>query len=282
MSNEHWDIIIEPKKKWFDFKLGELWKYRDLVVLFVRRDFVAYYKQTILGPIWFFIQPIFTTIMFMIIFGKIAKIPTDGIPPQLFYMAGILNWNYFAECLNKTSNTFTTNSSVFGKVYFPRLVVPASIVISNLITYAIQFLLFIFLLGFSIYNKQFQFHFNSAMLLFPLLILQIALLGLGIGIIVSSLTTKYKDLSFAIVFGVQLWMYATPIVYPMSRVPEKWYWLFYLNPMASVIEIFKAMFFNLNTINWQQYGISWIITILALMVGISLFTRVEKSFMDTV
>jgi len=282
METEHWDIIIEPQKKWFDFKLKELWRYRDLIALFVRRDFVAYYKQTILGPIWFFIQPAFTTIMFMVVFGKIAQIPTDGIPSYLFYLSGILNWNYFAECLNKTSNTFTTNSSVFGKVYFPRLVVPSSIVISNLITYAIQFFLFVLLLLYSLTNNNFSFQFNSLLLLFPLLILQIALLGLGVGIVVSSLTTKYKDLSFAVVFGVQLWMYATPVVYPMSSVPEKWSWLFYLNPMASVIEIFRAMFFHLNTVDWHQYAYSWLLTILVLLSGISMFTRIEKSFIDTV
>lgn len=282
MQEENWDITIEPQKKWFDFKLNELWRYRDLIALFVRRDFVAYYKQTILGPIWFFIQPIFTTIMFMVVFNKIAKIPTDEIPPQLFYLAGILNWNYFADCLNKTSGTFTANSSVFGKVYFPRLVVPFSIVISNLITYAIQFSLFMVVLIFTIYKSGFHFEFNLNMFLFPVLIFQIALLGLGLGILISSLTTKYKDLSFAVTFGVQLLMYATPVVYPMSRVPEKWYWLFYLNPMASVIEIFRAMFFNLHSVNWQQFGISWIITIFALLLGISLFTRIEKSFMDTV
>ena len=282
MTDETWDIVIKPQKKWFDFKLPELWRYRDLIGLFVRRDFVAYYKQTILGPIWFFIQPIFTTAMFMIVFGKIAQIPTDGIPSYLFYMAGILNWNYFAECLNKTSNTFTTNSNIFGKVYFPRLVIPLSIVISNLITYAIQFLLFLILLVYSINNHSYEFHFSIKLLLLPLVILQIALLGFGVGIVVSSLTTKYKDLSFAVVFGVQLGMYATPIVYPMSSVPSKWIWLYYLNPMASVAEMFRSMFFNLNNINWQQYGFSWIVTIVILVLGISLFTRIEKSFMDTV
>ena len=282
MTDETWDIVIKPQKKWFDFKLAELWRYRDLIGLFVRRDFVAYYKQTILGPIWFFIQPIFTTVMFMIVFGKIAQIPTDGIPSYLFYMAGILNWNYFAECLNKTSNTFTTNSNIFGKVYFPRLVIPLSIVISNLITYAIQFLLFLILLIYGINNNNFEFHFSIKLLLLPLIILQIALLGFGVGIVVSSLTTKYKDLSFAVVFGVQLGMYITPIVYPMSSVPGKWFWLYYLNPMASVVEMFRSMFFNLNNINWHQYGFSWIVTIFILVLGISLFTRIEKSFMDTV
>jgi lipopolysaccharide transport system permease protein len=282
MTDKTWDIEIKPQKKLFDFKLEELWRYRDLVELFVKRDFVAIYKQTILGPIWFFIQPIFTTIVFMIVFGRVAKIPTDGIPSYLFYMAGILNWNYFAECLNKTSNTFTTNSHIFGKVYFPRLIVPLSIVISNLITYAIQFMLFIILFVYSISKQSYIYHFSEKILLLPLIVMQIALLGFGVGIVVSSLTTKYKDLSFAVVFGVQLGMYATPIAYPISSVPDKWLWLYYLNPMASVIEIFRAMFFDLNNINWQQYGVSWILTIFVLFFGISLFTRIEKSFMDTV
>lgn len=279
---DNWSIVIRPQKKWFDFKLKELWAYRDLVGLFVRRDFVAYYKQTILGPIWFLIQPIFTTIMFVIVFRNIAQIPTAGIPATLFYLSGIVNWSYFADCLNKTSTTFTNNASVFGKVYFPRLVVPVSIVLSGLIAYGIQFLLFIVLLVYNIAQGQVHLHPDGILLLFPLLIAQIALLGLGMGIIVSSLTTKYKDLSFAVTFGVQLAMYATPIVYPMSRVPEKWKWLFYLNPMASVIESFRNMIFGGNPINWSQYAIGWAITIFVLFLGVMLFNRIEKSFMDTV
>jgi lipopolysaccharide transport system permease protein len=219
--------------------------------------------------------------VFMIVFGRIANIPTQGIPQHLFYLSGIINWNYFAECLNKTSNTFTANSSVFGKVYFPRMVVPLSIVLSNLITYAIQLLLFIVVLVYTA-SGTFDFTLSSSAVFFPLLIIQMALLGLGMGIIVSSLTTKYKDLSFAVVFGVQLWMYATPIVYPMSQVPEKWQWVFYFNPMAHIVEMFRHMFFSTNTINWSQYGISWLITVSIVFIGITLFNRVEKSFMDTI
>ena len=218
--NEKWSLVIKPKKKWFDFNLTELWAYKDLVALFVRRDFVAVYKQTILGPVWFFLQPLFTMIVFTVIFGRIAKIPTSGIPPMLFYLSGIINWNYFADCLNKTSNTFTNNSAVFGKVYFPRLVVPISVVISNLLTYLLQLILFIIILIIHIFYYQMPVNLNVALLVFPLLLLQMALLGLGVGIIVSSLTTKYRDLVYAVTFGVQLWMYATPIVYPMSQVPD--------------------------------------------------------------
>lgn len=279
---EQWDIVIKPGRKWFDFKFLELWSYRDLIGLIVKRDFIAYYKQTILGPLWFFIQPIFTTIMFVIVFGKIAQIPTSGIPPLLFYLSGIINWTYFSECLNKTSNTFIANTTVFGKVYFPRLIVPISIVISNLITYGIQLLLFLIVLGYYIISGLIVVQPGALLFLFPMLILQVALLGLGAGIIVSSLTTKYKDLSFAIVFGVQLAMYATPVVYPMSQVPAKWHWLFFLNPMASVIETFRTMVFNAGTVNWVQYSYGWLITLGVLFLGVSLFNRVEKTFMDTV
>jgi lipopolysaccharide transport system permease protein len=281
-SNQDWDIIIKPEKKWFDFRLKELWAYRDLILLFVRRDFVAYYKQTILGPLWFFIQPIFTTVMYVIVFGRIAKIPTSGVPAQVFYLAGIINWTYFSDCVTKTSNTFIINTAIFGKVYFPRMIVPLSIIISNLITYGIQLLLFIIVLGYNMIANHVQIQVSLMLLIFPLLVLQIAMFAFGVGIIVSSLTTKYKDLSFAIIFGIQLWMYATPIVYPLSQVPAKWHWLFFLNPMASIIEIFRNMLFNISAVNWTQYGYSWLITIATMLIGVSLFNRVEKSFMDTV
>jgi lipopolysaccharide transport system permease protein len=277
-----WDIVIRPQKKILELGLKDLWHYKDLLFLFVRRDFVAYYKQTILGPIWFLIQPVFTTLIFIIVFSRIAQIGTEDIPPALFYLSGLVNWTYFSECLVKTSNTFTANTSILGKVYFPRLIVPMSIVISNSITYGIQLMLFVVVLMYNVFFRGFSFHVSESIVLFPLIVLQIALLGLGCGIIVSSLTTKYKDLSFAIVFGVQLWMYATPIVYPMSQVSDKWKWLFYMNPMASVVEAFRNMVFDVHTINWYQYGIGWAITLLILLVGISLFTKVEKSFMDTI
>ena len=279
---ENWTTVLKPKKKWFEFNFAEIWAYRDLTGLFVRRDFVSVYKQTILGPIWFFIQPIFTTIVFTVIFGNIAKIPTSGIPRHLFYLAGIINWNFFADCLTKTSNTFKTNSSIFGKVYFPRLVVPISIVISNLITYTIQFTLFLILFFSYYFQNNASLNLGATIFIFPLLIIQMALLGLGFGIIVSSMTTKYKDLALAVTFGIQLWMYATPVVYPMSEVPGRWKWLFFINPMAPVIEIFRNAFFNLNQIDWTNYMYSWVITIAILFIGLTFFNRVEKTFMDTI
>lgn len=283
MNNEtqNWTSVIKPVSGWFDIHLTELWRYRDLIMLFVRRDFVAVYKQTILGPIWFLIQPLFTTLIFTVIFGKVAKIPTDGLPQVLFYMSGIVAWRYFADCLNKTSDTFVANAGIFGKVWFPRLAVPISVVISNLITFGIQFLLFMgfwiyFLINGSTINPQ------PLILLLPLLIVQMAALGLGFGIIVSSLTTKYRDLTHLVTFGVQLWMYATPIVYPTSQIPEKWQWLIALNPMAPIIESFRYAFLGAGTVHPWQIGLSIGTTLLILTIGIILFSRIEKSFMDTV
>jgi lipopolysaccharide transport system permease protein len=281
-NSEHWDTIIKPGKKWFDFKLKEIWMHRDLIYLFIRRDFVAYYKQTILGPLWFFIQPIFTTLIFLLVFGKIAQIPTAGIPSALFYLSGIINWNYFADGVNKTSNTFITNANIFGKVYFPRLVTPISIVLSNLITYFIQFSLFIAVLLYFIISHRITLHIDFKLFILPLLILQMILFGLGVGIVVSSMTTKYKDLSFAITFGIQLWLYATPVVYSMTRIPHKWRWILYVNPMAPVVETFRSIIFNTYPIVWPLYISGWAITIVILFTGISMFNRIEKSFMDTV
>lgn len=280
-ETQAWTSVIRPVSGWFDIHLSELWRYRDLVMLFVQRDFVAVHKQTILGPIWFLIQPLFTTIIFTVIFGKVARIPTDGLPQPLFYMSGIVFWNYFSSCLNKTSNTFAGNAGIFGKVWFPRLTVPLSIVISNLITFAIQFSLFLsfliyFLLKGSTINPQ------PAIFFIPFLILQMAALGLGFGIIVSSLTTKYRDLSYLVGFGVQLWMYATPIVYPISQIPAKYQWVIALNPMAPVIEAFRYAFLGAGTVVPWQMGLSVMTTLIILTTGIILFSRVEKSFMDTV
>ncbi len=285
MSNgqdtQHWTSVIKPVSGWFDIHLTELWRYRDLIMLFVRRDFVSVYKQTILGPIWFLIQPLFTTLIFTVIFGKVAKISTDGLPQALFYMSGIVAWRYFADCLTKTSGTFVANAGIFGKVWFPRLAAPISVVISNLITFAIQFLLFMgfwiyFLIDGSTINPQ------LSILLLPLLILQMAALGLGFGIIVSSLTTKYRDLAHLVGFGTQLWMYATPIVYPTSQIPEKWQWVIALNPMAPIIEAFRYAFLGAGTVHPWQIGLSLGTTLLILTIGIILFSRIEKSFMDTV
>jgi lipopolysaccharide transport system permease protein len=280
-DTQQWTSIIRPVSGWFDIHLSELWRYRDLIMLFVRRDFVAVYKQTILGPLWFLIQPLFTTIVFTIIFGRIAKIPTDGLPQILFYLSGIVTWNYFSGCLNKTSDTFVANAGIFGKVWFPRLAVPISIVISNLITFAIQFLLFMgfwvyFLINGSTINPQ------PLIILLPFLILQMAALGLGCGIIISSLTTKYRDLTHLVGFGVQLWMFATPIVYPTSRIPERFQWIIALNPMSPIIEVFRYSFLGAGTINPSHIALSVLTTMVILFIGIILFSRVEKSFMDTV
>lgn len=280
-SNDNWTLILRPKSGWFDIHLGELWRYRDLIALFVRRDFVAFYKQTILGPLWYLIQPIFTTLVFTIIFGRIAKIPTDGVPPFLFYMAGTIAWAYFANCLTGTSNTFVTNAGIFGKVYFPRLTVPLAKVITDLIKFGIQLALF---LGFLAYFRMSgtDVHFSGWMLYVPLLILQMALLGLGFGILISSLTTKYRDLTFLVTFGVQLWMYATPVVYPLSQVPERFRALYMLNPMASVVETFRMAFLGVGSIEPSHILLGWAVTLTVLFAGVVLFSRIEKTFMDTV
>ena len=279
-----WTLTITPHLGWFDLRLKELWSYRDLIGLFVRRDFVAVYKQTILGPLWFLIQPVMTTLIFTLIFGRVAKIPTDGVPPILFYLAGVTAWTYFANCLNKTSNTFVGNANIFGKVYFPRLAIPISVVISNLIAFGIQFLMF---LGFVAYfyvfgSKGSVINPNIWILSLPLLILQMGLLGLGFGIIISSLTTKYRDLVQLVAFGVQLWMYLTPIVYPMSQLPAKWQAIMAWNPMAPVVETFRYAFLGAGTVNLGHCATGFFTTLVVLFVGMSLFTRVEKDFMDTV
>lgn len=278
---EHWDIVITPKKSLFDLNLREVWRYRDLLSLFVRRDIVAQYKQTILGPLWYFIQPLLTTLMFTVVFSNIAGISTDGVPPMLFYLAGVTNWNYFAEVLNKTATTFKDNQNLFGKVYFPRLVVPLSIVISNLVKYGIQLLLFF---GFYFYfmTQGAGLQPNGAAALFPLLLLLLAGLGLGFGLIVTSLTTKYRDLVFLLTFAVQLAMYATPVIYPLSAIPAEYQWIAAINPMTAVIETFKYGLLGQGTFLWAQLSYSAFFTIGILLLGIAIFNRTERTFMDTV
>jgi lipopolysaccharide transport system permease protein len=281
IQNKQWDLEIKPNTNLFDIQIVELFRYRDLILLFVKRDFVTFYKQTILGPLWYIIQPIVNTIVFTIIFGKLAKIPTEGVPPFLFYMAGNITWNYFAVCLAGTSKTFIANAHVFGKVYFPRLTVPISIIITGLAQFTIQFVIFI---GFLIYylwqgaNIQLTYYFFA----FPFILLQMAILGLGVGVLISSLTTKYRDLTFAMTFGVQLWMYATPIVYPLSIVPEKYRFLAALNPMTSVVESMRGAFLGVSSIEPIHIAVSIMITLLIFFVGIIMFSRIEKTFMDTV
>lgn len=277
-----WDKIIRPRSGWFDVHPLEIWKYRDLIGLFVWRDFVSVYKQTILGPLWFLIQPLLTTAVFTIIFGKMAKLPTDGLPPFLFYLTGVIAWKYFADCLVNTSNTFVNNAHIFGKVYFPRLTVPVSVVISNLIAFGIQFLLFLSFFAYFWGSGAMITPKPAALLLLPVFILQMAALGLGFGIIVSSMTTRYRDLSHLVGFGVQLWMFVTPVVYPASLLPEKWRILLMFNPMTPVIEAFRYAFLGTGTIDLQHWLLSLIITFCLVLAGIVLFSRVEKSFMDTV
>lgn len=280
-QNGYWDLEIKPKASWWDLQLKDIWRYRDLLMLFVRRDFVSVYKQTILGPLWFFIQPILTTITFTVIFGNVAKIPTDGLPQILFYMSGIVAWSYFSDCLDKTSSVFVSNASIFGKVYFPRLVVPLSIVISNLLKFAVQFLLLLlFLLYFIV--KGANVHPNMYILLTPFLLVIMAGLGLGFGIIISSLTTKYRDLRFLVSFGIQLLMYSTPIVYPLSILPEKYRVFILANPMTSIIETFKYAYLGIGEFSWFSLSYSFGIMMIVLFFGIMIFHKVEKSFMDTV
>jgi len=280
-EGEEWDLVIQPKSGWWDVPLGDIWRYRDLLVLFVRRDFVAEYKQTILGPLWFIIQPILMTLMFTVIFGNVASIPTDGLPKVLFYMSGIVGWNYFSECLNKTSTTFTTNANLFGKVYFPRIITPLSVVISNMIKFGIQYFLFLGFLGYYAWQGA-AIQPNMLILITPLLILIMAGMGLGFGMIISALTTKYRDFKFLIIFGIQLWMYATPIVYPLSEVPQEYQWLIMANPMTSVIETFKFAYLGAATFNPWHLLYTGVFTLVILVSGVLVFNKVEKNFMDTV
>lgn len=272
---------ITPNNRLLNLNLRELIAYKDLIYMYVKRDIVTMYKQTILGPLWFVIQPILTTVMFMFVFGNLAGISTDGIPGPLFYFAGIILWNYFADCLNKTSGTFTTNQNVFGKVYFPRLVVPISVTISNLVKFFIQFAIFIII--YIVYSfKGVGIAPNWYALLFPLLVVMSAGLALGFGIIFSSMTTKYRDLTFLLQFGVQLWMYATPVIYPLSTMPADKQWIFQLNPMTSIIETFKYGAIGNGVFSWSWLLYSLIFMAITLLLGTIIFNKVEKDFMDTV
>ncbi len=290
VQEEKWDIVIKPKDKLFSVDFRELWNYRDLCSLFVKRNIITQYKQTILGPAWFVIQPALTVIMYMVVFGSIAGIPTDGVPRPLFYLAGTCMWNYFAECMTKTSNTFVANSGIFGKVYFPRLVMPISDVISNLLRFGIQFGFFLLIyLIYSISDPNCNAHFTGYAFLFPVLVLMMAGLSLGFGTIISSMTTKYRDLQVLFSFLIQLWMYATPIVYPLSQtgsmrfmgVPVHTFMC--LNPVTPIIETFKYGFLGSGAfVGWRWLIYSFVFMCLLLSVGIVVFNKVQKSFMDTV
>ncbi len=282
IPEESWDMIIQPQRSLLDLRLGELWRYKDLVMLFVRRDFVAVYKQTILGPLWYLIQPLLTTITFTVIFGNIASLPTDGLPQFLFYMSGTVVWSYFAACLTKTSETFVQNANLFGKVYFPRMAVPVSILISNLITFVIQFVLFLVFIPYFAWQGS-DIRLNWLWIaLSPVLILMMAGLGLGFGIIVSSLTTKYRDLRFLVQFGVQLLMYATPVIYPVSSIPAQWQWVIQINPMSPIVEAFRYAFLGAGTVNIGLLLYSFGFMLVVVFMGAVIFNRVEQTFMDTV
>jgi lipopolysaccharide transport system permease protein len=281
-SNEEWDLIVEPNSSWFEFNFKEIWRYRDLLFMFVKRDIVSTYKQTILGPLWFFIQPVLTALTFTIIFGNIANLSTDDKPKFLFYLAGTTCWNYFADCLNSTSGTFINNAGIFGKVYFPRLISPLSVVISSVLKFLIQFLLFIGVFIVMYFNDA-NLQPNKLMLLIPFLVLLMGIMGLGLGIIVSSFTTKYRDLRFLISFGIQLFMYITPVILPLSQFKGIMKKVVMANPMTPIIETFKAAFLGVPN-DYSIYGLMYtaIFTVVIFCLAILIFNKVEKSFMDTV
>jgi lipopolysaccharide transport system permease protein len=281
-DDNNWDLVIEPKGNLLDLNYADVWKYRDLLWLFVRRDFIAQYKQTLLGPLWHFIQPFFTTVIFLLVFSKIAKIPTQGVPPALFYMSGITIWNYFASCLSNTSNTFVANAGIFGKVYFPRLVLPLSIVMSNIVRFGIQFgLLLCVAIWFHFHG--YPLHFGVQWLLIPFLVIIMAGIGLGLGIIISSLTTKYRDFAVLLGFAIQLGMYVTPVAYPLSYLQDSKYGrLIQLNPLTSIVELFRYAVVGQSTFTIGSIAYSVIFMLVVFFVGSILFTKVEKTFMDTV
>ncbi|HEY9003098.1 MAG TPA: ABC transporter permease [Mucilaginibacter sp.] len=284
LPEENWDIEISPKHSLFDLRLKDTWHYRDLLLLLVRRDFVAFYKQTILGPLWFFIQPAITILIYTLVFSKLANISTNDIPPPLFYLAGTIVWNYFSDCLIKTSTVFKDNAAVLGKVYFPRLIMPLSIVLSNLVRFAVQFILFIILMLYY-WGQGFAIASNTVLLLFPVIILLIAALGLGLGMIISAVTTKYRDLAFVVTFGVPLLMYATTVIYPLSVAIAKYpqyAWIIKYNPMTALIETFRYGFLGKGSCSWGLLSYSAGVTAIILLIGIVIFNKVEKTFVDTV
>lgn len=282
-SLPEWDLIIEPRSSLFQLNLKEVWRYKYLLVMFVKRDLVSVYKQTILGPLWFVIQPILTTVTFVVVFGNIARISTDGLPQILFYLAGITIWNYFSETLTSTSNTFIVNAGIFGKVYFPRLILPLSRVLSGLIKFGIQFGLFLLtLFYFLIRGSLVDPDPLGILLVTPVVLVILAGLGLGFGLILSALTTKYRDLVFLITFGIQLGMYATPVIFPFSSVSEKYRWLIEINPMATLVEAFRKVYLGVGEWSWPWLAYSFVFMLVTLLLGVLIFNRVEKTFMDTV
>ncbi|MFT4060939.1 MAG: ABC transporter permease [Edaphocola sp.] len=278
-----WTEVIEAKSPIVDLKLRELWRYRDLVSMFVRRDFVANYKQTILGPLWFLVQPLLTTVTYLIIFGRAAGLAPDDVPPILFYLSGITIWTYFAECLTKTATVFKDNAQIFGKIYFPRLTMPVSIIISNLVRFGIQFGLFLAVwLYFLLIDKSVALQPNWVLLMVPLLVAMMGVIALGLGMMISALTTKYKDLIFLLTFGVQLLMFATPVIIPLQKMPEKYQWIIKLNPITAIVETFRYAFTGMGSVDWGNLGYALVFSVAILMLGTVIFNRVERSFTDVV
>lgn len=280
MHHPKWDTIIESKTSLFDINFKELWHYRDLLVLFVRRDFVTVYKQTILGPLWFFIQPLLTTITFTIIFGNVAQLSTDGAPKIIFYMSGITLWNYFSTCLTTVSGVFNANAGIFGKVYFPRLIMPLTIVISNLMKFSVQFLLFVCFVAYYTFQNQVQP--NGWILLTPFIIVLMALISMGIGLVLSSMTTKYKDLNQLIGFGVQLFMYASPVIYPSSSVPQDYQWVVELNPLVGLFDYMRYAYLGVGEFTILDLVYPSLFSVFILAIGVLVFNKTQKTFMDTV
>ncbi|MBD3583444.1 ABC transporter permease [Flavobacterium selenitireducens] len=284
-NEEQWDLVIKGHSSLFDLKFADVWRYRDLLGMFVKRDFISFYKQTILGPLWFFIQPIFTTLVFTFIFGNLAGIQTDGLPQPLFYLCGITAWNYFSDCLTKTSTVFRDNANIFGKVYFPRLIMPLSIVVSNLVRFGVQLSLLAVMMAYYAIAKPGSFEISGALLLFPLLILLMAALGLGAGLIITAMTTKYRDLTFLVTFGVQLLMYGTTVIYPLSEAKSKfseYAWIIEMNPMTGIIEAFRYAFLGQGNFTLASIGYSAIVTLVVLFAGVVIFNKTERNFVDTI
>lgn len=281
IQSEDWNLVIKGHTSLFDLKFNDVWRYRDLLWMFVKRDFVSFYKQTVLGPLWFFIQPLFTTIVFTFVFGNLAKISTDGLPQQLFYLSGITAWNYFSDCLTKTSTVFRDNASIFGKVYFPRLIMPLSIVVSNLVRFMVQLLLLVLMMiYFGFQGANFQVTYT--IIFFPFLVVLMALLGLGLGLIITAMTTKYRDLTFLVSFGVQLLMYGTTVIYPLSAAPAKYKSIIELNPMTGIIEAFRFAFLGKGEFSMWSIGYSVLVTLVVLFLGVIIFNKTEKNFVDTI
>lgn len=281
-QEEKWSLVIKPQSKWWDLQLKEIWDYRDLILIFVRRDIVAIYKQTVLGPLWFFLAPIFTVIAYNFVFGTIADMKTDGVPKPLFYLSGTTLWGYFQTCFTATSNTFTTNANIFGKVYFPRMVAPISTILSSLLKFGVQMLMFFAFLGYYIFFDDNDVHITKWVLVFPLLVVMMGGLSLGLGIIISAMTTKYRDLKNFIGFGVTLLMYITPVIYPVSSVPDSYSWFIKYNPITPIIEAFRLGFTGAGTVDGLDLVYSGGFIMVILLIGALLFHQVEKTFMDTV